>query len=97
MVNADNPQTLDHLEDNIGRVIADRRPQMLEKVIENWMSRLDHIRASRFTPTDVRNYDKKSSGSLSAVMYGIPDVLKDPWYGTYPPSSYKCSGNEVFN
>ncbi|GFV37867.1 transposable element Tc3 transposase [Trichonephila clavipes] len=29
------PQTHDHLEDNIRRVIADIRPQMLEKVIEN--------------------------------------------------------------
>ncbi|GFY16634.1 uncharacterized protein TNCV_2787601 [Trichonephila clavipes] len=46
-VYADKPQTLDHLEDNIRRVIADIRPQMLEKVIENWMSRLDYIRASR--------------------------------------------------
>ncbi|GFT24289.1 uncharacterized protein TNCV_2065071 [Trichonephila clavipes] len=27
----DQPQTLDHLEDNIRRVIADIRPQMLEK------------------------------------------------------------------
>ncbi|GFU68321.1 retrovirus-related Pol polyprotein from transposon 17.6 [Trichonephila clavipes] len=44
---ADKPQTLDHLEDNIRRVIADIRPQMLEKVIENWTSRLDCIRASR--------------------------------------------------
>ncbi|GFU43880.1 DUF4817 domain-containing protein [Trichonephila clavipes] len=34
-VYADEPQTLDHLEDNICRVIADIRPQMLEKVIEN--------------------------------------------------------------
>ncbi|GFV75534.1 hypothetical protein TNCV_2239831 [Trichonephila clavipes] len=40
-------QTLDHLEDNIRRVIADIRPQMLEKAIENWTSRLDYIRASR--------------------------------------------------
>ncbi|GFV47991.1 transposable element Tc3 transposase [Trichonephila clavipes] len=47
LVYADNPQTLDHLEDNIRRVIADIRPQMLEKVIENWTSRLDYIRASR--------------------------------------------------
>ncbi|GFY00878.1 hypothetical protein TNCV_3542521 [Trichonephila clavipes] len=39
-VTADKPQTLDHLEDNIRRVIADIRPQMLEKVIENWTSRL---------------------------------------------------------
>ncbi|GFU86442.1 uncharacterized protein TNCV_1417941 [Trichonephila clavipes] len=40
-------QTPDHLKDNIRRVIADIRPQMLEKVIENWTSRLDYIRASR--------------------------------------------------
>ncbi|GFV23437.1 DUF4817 domain-containing protein [Trichonephila clavipes] len=47
LVYADKPQTLDPLEDNIRRVIADIRPQMLEKVIENWTSRLDYIRASR--------------------------------------------------
>ncbi|GFV80168.1 transposable element Tc3 transposase [Trichonephila clavipes] len=47
LVYADKPQTLDHLEDNIRRVIADIRPQMLKKVIENWTSRLDYIRASR--------------------------------------------------
>ncbi|GFV19261.1 uncharacterized protein TNCV_533041 [Trichonephila clavipes] len=40
----------DHLEDNIRRDIADIRPQMLEKVIENWTSRLDYIRASRGSP-----------------------------------------------
>ncbi|GFV82228.1 putative transposable element [Trichonephila clavipes] len=50
LVFADKPQTLDHLEDNILRVIADIRPQMLEKVIENWTSRLDYIRASRGSP-----------------------------------------------
>ncbi|GFW01700.1 uncharacterized protein TNCV_4086151 [Trichonephila clavipes] len=43
LVYADKPQTLDHLEDNIRRVIADIRPQMLEIVIENWTSRLDYI------------------------------------------------------
>ncbi|GFT73901.1 uncharacterized protein TNCV_4895341 [Trichonephila clavipes] len=56
LVYADNLQTLDHLEDNIRRVIADIRPQMLGKVIENWRldyqiqtrkSRVDYIRASR--------------------------------------------------
>ncbi|GFT17946.1 uncharacterized protein TNCV_4911021 [Trichonephila clavipes] len=47
LVYADKPQTLDHLEHNVRRVIADIRPQMLEKVIENWTSRLDYIRASR--------------------------------------------------
>ncbi|GFS96924.1 hypothetical protein TNCV_4177951 [Trichonephila clavipes] len=50
LVYADKLQTLDHLEDNIHRVIADIRPQMLEKVIENWTSRLDYIRASRGSP-----------------------------------------------
>ncbi|GFV08174.1 transposable element Tc3 transposase [Trichonephila clavipes] len=47
LVYADKPHTLDHLEDNIRRVIADIRPQMLENVIENWTSRLDYVRASR--------------------------------------------------
>ncbi|GFT58674.1 transposable element Tc3 transposase [Trichonephila clavipes] len=47
LVYADKPQTLDHLEDNLHRVFDDIRPQMLEKVIENWTSRLDYIRASR--------------------------------------------------
>ncbi|GFW48048.1 putative LOC100569746 [Trichonephila clavipes] len=50
LVYADKPQTLDHLEENIRRVIADIRPQMLEKVIENWTSRLDYIRASCGSP-----------------------------------------------
>ncbi|GFX13153.1 putative DD41D transposase [Trichonephila clavipes] len=46
LVYADKPQR----QDNIRRVIADIRPQMLEKVIENWMPRLDYIRASRGSP-----------------------------------------------
>ncbi|GFW00497.1 transposable element Tcb1 transposase [Trichonephila clavipes] len=50
LVYADKPQTLDHSEDNIRRVFADIRPQMLGKVIENWTSRLDYIRASRGSP-----------------------------------------------
>ncbi|GFX03715.1 hypothetical protein TNCV_2112871 [Trichonephila clavipes] len=50
LVYADRPQTFEHLEDNIRRVIADIRPQMLEKVIENWTSRLDYIRGSRGSP-----------------------------------------------
>ncbi|CAH2096697.1 unnamed protein product [Euphydryas editha] len=44
---ADKPETIDHLEDNIRRAIADIRPQMLEKVIENWTFRLEYVRASR--------------------------------------------------
>ncbi|GFS63185.1 putative DD41D transposase [Trichonephila clavipes] len=50
LVYADKPQTLENLEDNIRRVIADIRPQMLEKVIESWTSRLYYIRASRGSP-----------------------------------------------
>ncbi|GFS66347.1 hypothetical protein TNCV_3856371 [Trichonephila clavipes] len=50
LVYADKPQTLDHLEEYIRHVIADIRPQMLEKVIENWTSRLDYIRVSRDSP-----------------------------------------------
>ncbi|GFT87041.1 uncharacterized protein TNCV_1258161 [Trichonephila clavipes] len=46
LVCADTPQTLDHLEDNIRHVIADIRPQIMEKVIKNWTSKLDYIRAS---------------------------------------------------
>ncbi|GFV62566.1 transposable element Tc3 transposase [Trichonephila clavipes] len=50
LVYADKPQTLDHLEDNIRRVIAYIRPQMLGKVIENWTSGLDYIQASHGSP-----------------------------------------------
>ncbi|GFY26192.1 DUF4817 domain-containing protein [Trichonephila clavipes] len=50
LVYEDKPQTLDYLEDNIRRVIADIRPQMLEKVIENWTSILEYIRATRGSP-----------------------------------------------
>ncbi|GFU67604.1 transposable element Tc3 transposase [Trichonephila clavipes] len=46
LVYADKTQT----EENIHRVIAYIRPQMLEKVIEKWTSRLDYIRASRGSP-----------------------------------------------
>ncbi|GFS87729.1 uncharacterized protein TNCV_4213631 [Trichonephila clavipes] len=50
LVYADKPQTLDHLENNIRHVIADIQPQMLEKVIENWKTRLKYIRASCGNP-----------------------------------------------
>ncbi|GFW63496.1 uncharacterized protein TNCV_401621 [Trichonephila clavipes] len=35
LVYADKPTTLDHMEDNISRVIADIRSQIMENVIEN--------------------------------------------------------------
>ncbi|GFX49962.1 uncharacterized protein TNCV_3882911 [Trichonephila clavipes] len=51
LVYADKPQTLDHLEDNLRRVIADiRRPQMLEKVNRKLDVQIDYIRASRGSP-----------------------------------------------
>ncbi|GFU69661.1 uncharacterized protein TNCV_2559511 [Trichonephila clavipes] len=43
LIYADKPQTFDHLEDSIRHVIADILTQMLEKVIENWTSRLTYI------------------------------------------------------
>ncbi|GFV32445.1 uncharacterized protein TNCV_1677311 [Trichonephila clavipes] len=46
VVYADKPQTLDHLEDNIRRVICRYTATKHGKVIENWMSSLDYIRAS---------------------------------------------------
>ncbi|GFU02221.1 hypothetical protein TNCV_2465991 [Trichonephila clavipes] len=59
---------LDHLEDNIRRVIAEIRPQMLEKVIENWTSRLDYIRACRGT----------SHGTVHHIITTGPPVTARP-------------------
>ncbi|GFW57968.1 uncharacterized protein TNCV_1419151 [Trichonephila clavipes] len=56
LVYADKPQTLDHLEDNIRRVIADIRPQMLEKVIENWTSREIGLHPSQPWQSYARNH-----------------------------------------
>ncbi|GFU94848.1 uncharacterized protein TNCV_2098401 [Trichonephila clavipes] len=59
LVYADKPQTLDHLEHNIHRVIADIRPQMLEKkVIENWRPRLDYIRSQPWRVICQKSYIK---------------------------------------
>ncbi|GFX46372.1 uncharacterized protein TNCV_238341 [Trichonephila clavipes] len=74
------PQTLDHLEDNIRHVIADILPQMLEKVIENWSSRLDYIRASRGSPvpeiifkiSDLKNLITETTDGVAAWK-----ILKD--------------------
>ncbi|GFT13950.1 hypothetical protein TNCV_2615871 [Trichonephila clavipes] len=74
LVYADKPQTLDHLEDNILRVIADIRPQMLEKVIENWTSRSDYIRASRGSP-------------MPEIIFKIIP-LRNEWSAKVVPFSY---------
>ncbi|GFV79275.1 uncharacterized protein TNCV_71431 [Trichonephila clavipes] len=65
LVYPDKPQTLDHLEDNIRRVIADIRPQMLEKVIGNWMSRLDYIREPAVAVICQKSYLKCNATRLS--------------------------------
>ncbi|GFX29625.1 putative LOC100569746 [Trichonephila clavipes] len=65
LVYANKPQTLDHLEDNIRRVIADIRPQMLEKVIENWTSRLDYISEPAVAVLCQKSYLKCNATRLS--------------------------------
>ncbi|GFS85935.1 transposable element Tc3 transposase [Trichonephila clavipes] len=81
LVYADKPQTLDHLEDNIRNVIADIRPQILEKVIENWTSRLDYIRASRGSPIPeiIFKIDVHEDRTLSNVMVTLCDVTKSTY------------------
>ncbi|GFS91869.1 hypothetical protein TNCV_1930551 [Trichonephila clavipes] len=63
---------LDHLEDNIRRVIADIRPQMLENVIENWTSRFDFIRDSRGSHKP--EIILKMKVSVSGSHYGVIKV-----------------------
>ncbi|GFV90868.1 transposable element Tc3 transposase [Trichonephila clavipes] len=72
LVYSDEPQTLDHLEDNIRRVIADIRPQMLENVIENWTSRLDYIRASRGTKRKTHHPDEEPKPRLAGPIANMP-------------------------
>ncbi|GFT59011.1 hypothetical protein TNCV_186131 [Trichonephila clavipes] len=91
LVYADKPQTLDPLEDNIRRVIADIRPQMLEKIIENWTSRLDYIRASRGSPmpeilfemnkNDHRHNPLKTPSAENAIS--TPKLFAFPRYNTH--------------
>lgn len=47
LVYATKPATIDALETEIERVIAEIRPQMLEKVIENWTDRMRFVTRSR--------------------------------------------------
>ena len=46
-VYADKPATIGALEVNTTRVINEIRPQLLEKVVQNWTDRIRFIRASR--------------------------------------------------
>ncbi|GFT26624.1 hypothetical protein TNCV_3604351 [Trichonephila clavipes] len=75
LVYADKPQTLDHLEDNIRRVIVDIRPQMLEKVIENWTSRLVYIRAPAVEVICQKSYLKLVPSHVNVCGTEIADSL----------------------
>ncbi|GFY18606.1 transposable element Tc3 transposase [Trichonephila clavipes] len=87
IVYVDKPQTLDHLEDNIRRVIAaDMRPQMLEKVIENWTSRLDYIRASRGSPMPEIIFKIVYQTLSKDAFFVLPD------YGSSPLRRLHCGG-----
>ena len=46
LVYADKPKTIDALEDNNRRAIADIQLQLLQKVVDNFTSRLGFIRAT---------------------------------------------------
>ncbi|GFW60698.1 uncharacterized protein TNCV_570441 [Trichonephila clavipes] len=94
LVYADKPQTLDHLEDNIRRVIADRRPQMLEKVIENWTSRLDYIRASRGSPMPEIIFKMTATADSDVVQSGRP--IFDDFFQNLWPYISNNTANVVF-
>ncbi|GFS87976.1 putative transposable element [Trichonephila clavipes] len=77
LVYADKPQTLDHLEDNIRRVIADIRPQMLEKVLENWTPRCDYIRAIRGSHMPEIIFKIGDQGDTPKIMEEILTTARD--------------------
>ncbi|GFX18612.1 DUF4817 domain-containing protein [Trichonephila clavipes] len=89
-VYADKPRTLDHLEDNIRRVIADIRPQMLEKVIENWTSKLDYIRASRGSRMPEIIFKMVTFPPSFRVVMAPPDVLY------FPPNLFSAFGDTLY-
>ena len=47
VVYANKPRTVSHLKDNITRVIREIEPQLCEKVIENWVTRLHATKRNR--------------------------------------------------
>ncbi|GFX44309.1 DUF4817 domain-containing protein [Trichonephila clavipes] len=80
LVYADKSQTLDHLEDNIRRVIADIRPQMLEKVIENRTSRLDYIRASHGSHMPEIIFNMMSPNAVYKLGKEVESILRSHNY-----------------
>ena len=47
VVYADKPRTITHLKDNITRIIREIEPQLFEKFIENWVTRIHATKRSR--------------------------------------------------
>lgn len=47
LVFSNKPATLDQFVNNIRAVIGDIQPDMLEKVVVNWTTRLEYLRSSR--------------------------------------------------
>ena len=47
LVYQDKPASIGALEDNISRVIGEIPLDMLEKVVQNWTFRVDHLKRSR--------------------------------------------------
>lgn len=54
------------MEDNVGRIIADIWPQMLEKVMENWTFRIEYLRASR---------GQQDVGHMSEIIFNIQIIM----------------------
>ncbi|GFW06392.1 hypothetical protein TNCV_4774261 [Trichonephila clavipes] len=61
--------------ENIRRVFADIRPQMLEKVIENWTSRLDYIRSSRGSHMPEWSFYLVTNPWILDSVLGFPSTL----------------------
>ncbi|GFY19270.1 DUF4817 domain-containing protein [Trichonephila clavipes] len=74
LVYTDKPQTLGHLEDNIRRVIADIRPQMLEKSHR----KLDYIRASHMPEMIFKILDFDSARNTLKRLCTPADEDKTP-------------------
>ena len=47
VVYADKPRTVPHVKNNNIRVIREIEPQLCEKVIENWVTRIHSTKRSR--------------------------------------------------
>ncbi|GFV50565.1 transposable element Tc3 transposase [Trichonephila clavipes] len=91
LVCVDKPQTLDHLEDNIRRVIADIRPQMLEK-----SSKIGRPDWTTSEPA-VAVLCQKSYLKYTRVAKVSGYIIQSPTVGTLPVNTSGESGGSVRN